>query len=251
MPPRLPEKSDFPDSAVLTITPPHPPGSTPTHVMILLHGLGDSIVPFTALAQRLGLPRTAVIALQAPMPMPFELGGFHWGDDLVFSRDPLSASASEDGDVLSPDAEFNRSGVFLSSIIRDVLESKCGFTASKNVILFGYGQGGMAALHIATTKMNLCAVISVGGWIPSSIRPGDIIDLPRSTSVLLCGGDQKSSITDERVKRAEELFKECRRVVFPRMKGDLMPRGKDEMAPILRFLLRILVPDELAVQGLV
>ncbi|KAK9380928.1 Alpha/Beta hydrolase protein [Kockiozyma suomiensis] len=250
MSPRLPEDADFSGTATVTITPSQPPGSTPSHALILLHGLGDTIAPFSALANRLNLPKAAVIALQAPMPMPFELGGYHWGDDLVFSKDPLSpSSSSADDEVLSPDAEFTRSGQFLKTVIHDVLEMRCGFTASKNVILFGYGQGGMAALYMAATKMNLCAVISVGGWIPSAVRPREILDLPRSTSVLLCGGDQGSAITEARLKYAEELFKECRRVVLPRMKGDLMPRNKDEMAPILRFLLRILVPEALAQQG--
>ncbi|KAK9333643.1 Alpha/Beta hydrolase protein [Lipomyces starkeyi] len=248
MAPRLPTPADFPGGAVVSITPP-PAGTDLTHAILLLHGIGDTISPFSTLASRLNLPRAAIIALQAPRQMPFDIGGFQWGDDIVFSKDPTNASESSDDDeFLSPDAQFSRSRMFLGDIIKQVLEKKCGFAASENVILWGYGQGGMAALDIATCRMNLCAVISVGGWIPSCIRPRDIIDLPRSTSVLICGGDTKSNITDERVKHAEELFKECRRIKFP-MKGDLMPRNMDEMSPILRFLLRILVPEELEKQG--
>ncbi|KAK9370931.1 Alpha/Beta hydrolase protein [Lipomyces kononenkoae] len=248
MPPRLPSTVDFPSGTVVSITSP-PAGTELTHVILLLHGLGDTVKPFTALASRLNLPRAAIIAVQAPNPLPFDLDGFHWGDDIVFTKDPTAApGAPDDDEFLSPDAEFSRSRKFLGGIIEQVLEKKCGFTASKNVILWGYGQGAMAALDIATCKTNLCAVISVGGWIPSNIRARDIIDLPRSTSVLLCGGDTKSNITDERVKQTEELYNECRRIQLP-MKGDHMPRNKDEMSPILRFLLRILVPDQLEKQG--
>ncbi|KAK9238256.1 hypothetical protein V1525DRAFT_425577 [Lipomyces kononenkoae] len=248
MAPRLPTTVDFPSGTVVSINPP-PAGTYLTHVILLLHGLGDTIKPFSTLASRLNLPRAAIIALQAPNPLPLDLDGFHWGDDIVFTKDPTTASGpSDDDEFLSPDAEFSKSRKFLGDIIQQVLEKKCGFTASMNVIVWGYGQGAMAALDIATCRMNLCAVISVGGWLPSCIRARDIIDLPRSTSVLLCGGDTKSNITDERVKQAEEIYNECRRIKLP-MKGDHMPRNNDEMAPILRFLLRILVPDELEKQG--
>ncbi|KAK9324153.1 Alpha/Beta hydrolase protein [Lipomyces orientalis] len=245
---RLPTAADFPRDAVVSITPP-PVRIDLTHAILLLHGIGDTINPFTILATRLNLPRAVVIALQAPKPMPFELGGFHWGDDIVFSKDLTSASGSSDDDeILSPDAEFSTSRKFLGDIIEQVLEKKCGFVAAKNVILWGYGQGGMAALDIAACRMNLCSVISVGGWLPGWIQARDIIDLPRTTSVLLCGGDTNSNITDDRVKQAEEIFKECRRLKFP-MKGDFMPRTKEEMSPVLRFLLRTLIPDELEKAG--
>ncbi|KAJ8099781.1 hypothetical protein POJ06DRAFT_254475 [Lipomyces tetrasporus] len=248
MAPSLPTTADFPCDCVVSITPP-PAGTDLTHAILLLHGIGDRIDPFTILATRMNLPRAVIIALQAPKPMPFDLGGFQWGNDIVFSKDLTSASGSSDDDeILSPDAEFSTSRKFLGDIIEQVLEKKCGFIAAKNVILWGYGQGGMAALDIAACRMNLCSVISVGGWLPSCVRAREIIDLPRTTSVLLCGGETNSNITDERVKQAEEIFKECRRLKFP-MKGDFMPRNKEEISPILRFLLRILIPDELEKRG--
>ncbi|KAK9468300.1 Alpha/Beta hydrolase protein [Lipomyces arxii] len=239
---RLPTQSDFAGQAVVSIT--SPAIGPLTHAVLLLHGIGDTIAPFTALAKNLNLPRAVVIAVQAPQPMPFDLGGFQWGDDVVFSKDPASGE-----EVLSPDAEFNKARLYLDNVIRNVLERKCGFMPAENVILWGYGQGAMVALDMAACKFNLCAVVSVGGWIPGFVKPRDIIDLPRSTSVLLCGGDKNSAVTNEKVRQAEQLFKECRRVKFD-MNGDLMPRNKQEMAPILRFLLRILIADDLATQGL-
>ncbi|KAK9479619.1 Alpha/Beta hydrolase protein [Lipomyces japonicus] len=252
MAPRLPTKDDFPSSCVVSIT---PPASLPlSYCVILLHGLGDKIAPFTALAQRLNLPRAAVIAIQAPTPMPFDLGGYHWGDDIVFNKDPTASSASnnnDDDDVLSPDAEFNRARKFIwNQVLKDTIVAKCGFKLESEVIIWGYAQGGMVALDIAATQSNLAAVISVGGWIPSFTAPRDIISPPRTSKILITGGDDHSKISKERIQAAEQIWKECVRVQYPRMKSDLMPRNRDEMAPILRFLLRILIPDELKKQGL-
>ena len=85
MPGRLPTTSDFPSNQVLSITPP-PASQKPVNVLVLLHGLGDTNESFSNLGKQLSLPETVCISLQAPTPLPFDLGGFHWGDDIIFDQ---------------------------------------------------------------------------------------------------------------------------------------------------------------------
>ena len=85
MPDRFLIASDFPPNITLSITPP-PNSQEAVNVLILLHGLGDTNASFTDLAKQLCLPNTVCIAVQAPTPVPFDLGGFHWGDDIIFDQ---------------------------------------------------------------------------------------------------------------------------------------------------------------------
>ena len=108
--------------------------------MILLHGLGDSHVPFTKLGTQLNLPNTACIAVKAPSTLPFETTSFHWCDDVIFD-------STTNG--LDPDGGFKRSKSMLATdILGQGLMEKCGYEP-RDVILFGLGQGGMAALNVA------------------------------------------------------------------------------------------------------
>ena len=86
----------------------------------------------------MNLPETACVSLQAPQNL-LDLGGFHWGDDIIFD----STSAG-----LDPDAGFKQSTVLLRSVVQDILVEKCGYNP-RELMLFGFGQGGMAALNVA------------------------------------------------------------------------------------------------------
>lgn len=81
------------------------------------------------------LPETACISVQGPQGL-LDLGGFHWGDDIMFD----SSNAG-----LDADAGFKGTAAFLKILVQDVLIQKCGYQA-RNVMMFGFGQGGMAAL---------------------------------------------------------------------------------------------------------
>lgn len=115
-----------------------PSGDTCTNVLILLHGLGDKYESFANLGKQMNLPETACVAIQGPQGL-LDLGGSHWGDDIIFD----STSGG-----LDADAGFKQSTELLVKVVRDVLGAKCGF-AQREVMVFGFGQGGMAALSLA------------------------------------------------------------------------------------------------------
>ena len=86
----------------------------------------------------MNLPETACVSIQGPQGL-LDLGGFHWGDDIIFD----STSGG-----LDADSGFKQSTKLLTDIVNDVLLGKCGY-ASREIMMFGFGQGGMAALNLA------------------------------------------------------------------------------------------------------
>ncbi|KAL3481833.1 Alpha/Beta hydrolase protein [Aspergillus californicus] len=257
MPNCTPKNSDFPSSLTFTLTP--PPSQTDTNraapnVLLLLHGLGDDLTGFTSLASSLRLAETTILTIQAPNPVPLDLPGFHWGDDINFD--------SRTG-ALDMDAGFTRSTkVLLDQIIERVLYGKCGYK-HREIMIMGFGQGGMAAL-VAAQKLlldsmagegsgggvgELAGIISIGAAYPLSLagkNTGNGRGKNR-TPVLMLAGRDSEVVTESAVKRTKEVFEFVEMHTYSR-RGDTMPRNRDEMVPIMQFFARRLrslqgVPD--------
>lgn len=222
---RLPVSNDFPPHLHLTITPP-PANDQPVNVLILLHGLGDTNRPFTTLGSQLALPETCCISLRAPTPLPFELGGFHWGDDIVF--DPADQGIDFDTDFAKAVKTIGQ------NVIGDTLVKNCGYQP-RDIMLFGLGQGGMAALALAASMpVEMAGVVSIGGPLPTSIQP---TTKKSRTSVLLLGGSSKTLVTRSAVERLKEMFSDSEYHKWSKI-GDGMPQNREEMLPIMRFFSR-------------
>lgn len=225
MPGRLPVPADFPSSLQLTITPPPTCSPRPTNILILLHGLGDTLSPFTGLGKQLSLPETVCISLQGLAPLPFDIGGFHWGDDITFDQN----SGGMDFDT-----GFEKA---VKQIKRDVIEEtlieKCGYVP-REIMLFGLGQGGMAAIATAAAMdRELGGVISIGGPRPSSVS----IATKSSTPILVMGGSSQTLITKTALMDLRKSFANVEYHKWDKS-GDGMPQSRDEMLPIMRFFAR-------------
>ncbi|PWY90816.1 lysophospholipase/carboxylesterase family protein, partial [Aspergillus heteromorphus CBS 117.55] len=218
-----------------TTTTPH----APPNILLLLHGLGDRAPNFTPLASSLNLPETIVLTIQAPLPLPFDLGGFHWGDDVTFSPS---------GD-LDMDAGFTRSTrMLMQEVILDTLVGKCGYRV-RDVMVLGLGQGGMVGLEVARGlavkgEEGLAGVVSIGapvglGMPGSTAGSGSGVGGGKSrTPVLVVGGRADSSAVGEAgVRRTKEWFEFVEVHRYGR-RGDGMPRSRDEMFPVMAFLAR-------------
>ncbi|KAJ5183022.1 hypothetical protein N7492_000638 [Penicillium capsulatum] len=234
MPSKAPAPADFPSNLTVTITPSS--ASTPTpNILLLLHGLGDSAAAFTSFGRALNLPETTVVTVQAPTPLPFDLGGFHWGDDVAFDT-------STGG--LDMDAGLTRSTTTLVTVVRGALIQKCGYLP-REITILGFGQGGMAGLATARElgqkssgsgeeTGSLAGVISIGAPYPlSGSRSGS----KNRTPVLLVSGRDSIVVSDEAVRRTKEVF-EFVEVSRYQRKGDGMPSNRDEMLPVMQFLAR-------------
>ncbi|KAL8796922.1 MAG: hypothetical protein Q9182_007284 [Xanthomendoza sp. 2 TL-2023] len=235
---RQPVTSDFPAHLHLSIV--EPPSRQPAaNVLILLHGLGDSKESFTTLAKQLSLPETACIVVQAPSPLPFDLGGFHWGDDITFDQSI---------GTMDYDTGFEKSNRILKrDIIEETLLDKCGYQP-RNILLFGFGQGGMAAIAVASAfRSELGGIVTIGGPLPSSL-PGTVSSEEKNkTPVIVLGGSSNTLITQSALREIKKAFQQVEYVKWSRP-GDGMPRSREEMLPIMKFFARRLqsksgVPD--------
>ncbi|KUJ17830.1 alpha/beta-hydrolase [Mollisia scopiformis] len=225
--PRLPTKTDLPSSLTLDIIPPST--GSPINILILLHGLGDTQASFAQLGKNLNLPETACISIRGPNPIPPIFTGsdtpaFHWGDDVLVDE------AKGDIDL---DAGFDTCQKIFGNIIQDVLITKCGYPP-RNVLFLGFGQGGMAALHVASLSSGeFGGVVSIGGRLPSSSKSG-----PKSkTPVLVCGGSRSSQVTKSAIEGLKERFVDMEYVKWSKNE-DSMPKSREEMLPIMKFFAR-------------
>lgn len=88
------------------------------------------------------LAETVCVALGGPQQL-LDLDGRHWGDDILFDSTTGGLDA---------DAGFKGTTKVLTDVVRDVLIAKCGYR-SREILFFGFGQGGMAALQLAGEKI--------------------------------------------------------------------------------------------------
>ncbi|KAI9744150.1 MAG: hypothetical protein M1818_002302 [Claussenomyces sp. TS43310] len=248
--PRLPTPKDFPSSITLSITAP-PSSQPPLNVLLLLHGLGDTDAPFHRLGQQLKLPYTCVLSLRGPTPVPALMTGsdapsFHWGDDILF--DPST------GGELDPDAGFAATQTLVADavIARGLLE-RCGFRR-RDILLLGFGQGAMAALHLAAlldAPAEYAGVVAVGGRLPAATAALTPAPAARArTPILLLGGSRSRQVTRPAVEAIRRVFAAVEYVKWAKAE-DSMPGNREEMLPIMRFFARRLRSREGVPEGAV
>ena len=210
--------------------------------------------------------------MRAPTPLPFDLGGFHWGDDVL-----IDEATGE----MDHDSGFTKSTpLILEKFIRQCLVEKCGYRP-REVLLFGFGQGGMVALDVAARlehgtqqqqspkafkpspltggspstgstdhkpsdatrdpkhgfnlQDELGGVVSIGGYLPHttpSHKNGKY-----ETPILLCKARSKSAVKEHHIDRLKDVFQYVQ-VVEWKKAGDSMPSSRDEMMPIMEFFSR-------------
>jgi predicted esterase len=237
---RLPIKADFPSSLVIDIIPPS--SAQAINILVLLHGLGDTNKSFSQLGKNLNLPETACLSIQGPNPIPpiftgSDLPAFHWGDDVLVDE--------RQGEI-ELDVGFQKiEKIILEDVVKGALMQKCRFLA-RNILFLGFGQGGMVALHIASSASDLefGGVVSIGGRLPGNGKEG----LKSKTPVLVLGGSKSTQVTRSAVDGLKRRFEDVEYVKWE--KGDdSMPRSREEMLPIMKFFARRLrsragVPEE-------
>ena len=100
--------------------------------------MGDTHESFAKLGKQMNLPETACISIQGPQKL-LDLGGFHWGDDIIFDSNKSGIDA---------DAGFKQATAMLKALVLEDLIGKCMYKA-REIVVFGFGQGGLAALNLA------------------------------------------------------------------------------------------------------
>ena len=227
MAPRIPQAADFDGKCKVRVND-SGDGKAPSNVLVLLHGLGDNAENFGILGRRLNLPETLTIAIEAPTPLPFDLNGFHWGDDILFDQGTGQ---------MDMDTGFTKATKLLTDdIVKHVLLHQCGYK-SRQIHVFGLGQGGMVALSVARALADkeFGGVISMGG--PLAQMPSDTSGSKSRTPVLVVHGSSKSAISTIAAKNIRNVFPSVTFHQWPRP-SDGMPNSREEMLPIMQFLAR-------------
>ena len=141
------------------------PAADATHLLLLLHGLGDGPRQFAQLARTLALPSTAALALRGPIPLPFGVDGACW-----------HASFEPDGELIAPSRSEQRRLRSLADECRPRLAALVALLGrrgwpARRLLLFGYAQGGTAALdlamHLPSAAGPLGGVVSYCGHPPA------------------------------------------------------------------------------------
>ncbi|CAO3600998.1 unnamed protein product [Absidia cylindrospora] len=207
-----------------------------TNVLILLHGLGDTLQPFASLGQKLELPQTATLAVQAPEPIPFMDGAcYQWYPSFNMMT----------GEVLPPGHMEQKKGLLktrklLAELIHHLIDD-CYYNAP-HIFLFGFSQGGVVALDQALKGdiRNLGGVVSISGYtmMMENDRQSTLYDGP----ILITQGEKDSVIGSK--MQAEKMFGQVKQFctssaqtqqLFFAGKGHSMPATQEEWRAIHAF----------------
>ncbi|KZV62134.1 hypothetical protein PENSPDRAFT_692769 [Peniophora sp. CONT] len=202
---------------------------TDENLLILLHGLGDTHIPFTKLGRSLKLPQTATLAIRAPDKIPFLYEeAYQWYTsfdgigDLIDNPNPTPAL-----DLLSK---------ILTHLTQD-----CAWPVNR-IHLFGFAQGGSVAAESALKWWRsqpqtagpieaLGSVVTVGGPLlsyPNTLsRP-----CPTPLFVFARQPPAESAMPSNSMAAFKKGFANVRDTS---MRGEGMPRSRDEWEPIMRF----------------
>ncbi|KAJ7164902.1 hypothetical protein C8R46DRAFT_1097564, partial [Mycena filopes] len=191
---------------------------TDENILILLHGLGDTHIPFSKLGRQLKLPQTAVLALRAPEQVPFlyeeSYAWFPSFDDLgELIEQPNPTPALQ-----------------LMDRIFTHLTDDCAWPANR-IHLFGFAQGGTVAAELGL-KRTLGSIVTISGALLSYPTLSTL-----STTPLLVAYRPTAVPAN-----ALAAFKKgYQRVVEHKMAAQGgMPASKPEWEPIMRFWSEVL-----------
>ncbi|KAH7341929.1 hypothetical protein B0J17DRAFT_567561 [Rhizoctonia solani] len=187
------------------------------NVLIVLHGLGDTMAPFVRMAKQLKLPQTATLVLQAPALLPFLDEGeemYQW----YTSFTPLGELIERPNPLPAVEKIHKAVGH---------LNQDCQWPMSR-IHVFGFAQGGSVALESALRLPGgMKSVVSIGGGlIEMATRAG-----PGSgTRVLYVGpsteeGGLRKGFGNVRIEKMEDVR---------------MIRGQGEWSAVMRFWSEVL-----------
>ena len=222
--PRTPQRADFPPSLSISIIAPTTEPEV-EHCVVLLHqstGNEGSLGDLAKSIQR-SLPESAFVLIRGLQAVRGGNNGYHWADA------PWEARF------------IQTSTVILGQVIKDVLMSKCGFQP-QNIVILGYGEGGMAALAAAASweGFELGGVVSIGGPMPDYVQMEP--DVRAKTPALIIGG-----ALGEINAAALQMIQESFIYTYTNIrKGehDLIPETQEQLKPLWDFFAHRLRREE-------
>jgi predicted esterase len=225
----------------------HAPGGQPnTNLLILLHGAGDTHIPFDRLGQTMALPQTATLALSArgPLgePLPLQLG-HTWFQEMDYSN----------GAYLEPSQtqqNLNNAAFRFCNVLNQLIRKE-QWIIPERVFLFGYGAGAALAMQVCGlwiagqpdqhTPQPLGGAICVAGGI-SSTSDTTLTNLSNSP-ILLMVGENDEYFPPWKAKQIQKHYGMSNNLelhIEPN-KGQGMIGSANEMHKVMQFLSKRLV----------
>ncbi|MBD3663449.1 alpha/beta hydrolase [Sulfitobacter aestuariivivens] len=167
-------------------------------VVVFLHGYGANGADLLGLADPLGehLPDTLFVAPDAPENVPGMPNGFQW-----FPIPWIDGSSEEESErgMMQAVADLN---AFLDALMvdEDVLPEQ--------VVLFGFSQGTMMALHVAPRREDeVAGIVAFSGRLlsPETLADEVVVRPP----VLLVHGDADDVVPPQSLPQAAEALQEA------------------------------------------
>ena len=171
---------------------------TTRSIVVFLHGYGANGADLLGLADPLGdhLPDTMFVAPDAPETVPGMFGGYQW-----FPIPWIDGSSEEESErgMMQAVADLN---AFLDALMvdEDVLPEQ--------VVLFGFSQGTMMALHVAPRREDAVAgIVAFSGRLlrPELLKDEVMVRPP----VLLVHGDADDVVPPQSLPQAAEALQEA------------------------------------------
>ena len=214
-PPRTPMRDDFPSALSMRIVNPIKPVE---NCIILMHNLASNETFLEDHTQRLQskIQESAFILLRGLHPIEPGNSGYHWAD---------ASDLMDEGFIYT-------SRVILKDIVQDGLMARCNFQP-RDVVILGYGQGGMAALAAAASwnSIEFGGVVSYGGPMPGYVQlPHDI----KAKTPALIYGCARGDVTPTAIQQIQENFSFVDHHVS-HSEYDTVPLSDKEIAPLIRF----------------
>ncbi|MEQ8294258.1 MAG: dienelactone hydrolase family protein [Roseovarius sp.] len=196
-------------------------------IVVFLHGYGANGADLLGLADVLGehLPDTLFVAPDAPEVIPMMPTGLQW-----FPIPWIDGSSEEEAErgLLAAAEDLN---AFLDALMvdEDVLPEQ--------VVLFGFSQGTMMALHVAPRREDAVAgVVAFSGRLLSpELLKDDAVSRP---PVLLIHGDQDDVVPPQSLPEAAEALQAAgwKDVYAHVMKGTAHGIAPDGLSVALAFM---------------
>ncbi|KAI9306528.1 Phospholipase/Carboxylesterase-domain-containing protein [Cunninghamella echinulata] len=179
------------------------PDGVDTNILLLLHGLGDTLQPFFNLGNKLQLPQTAVMALQAPDLIPLMGECYQWYPSFnMMTGEELSPSHPEQKKGIIT------TGILLTELIQHLIQD-CHYQA-QHIFLFGFSQGGTVALNqvLQGPIRNLGGVVSIAGYEPFLSSSSQLPSVKYDGPILVLQGEKDPVIGSK--ANGEKMFSQIK-----------------------------------------
>ena len=178
------------------------PSSAPQACVIWLHGLGDSGHGFAPIVPELKLPESMAIKFIFP----------HAPERAITINGGMRMRAWYDIKSLDFNSRADLSGVRESAeLVEDLLahQIKSGIPANR-IILAGFSQGGVIALHLAARlKYKLAGVLALSTYLcEPALLANEATETNRDTPIMMAHGDQDEVVPVFMGKAAFDTLKD-------------------------------------------